>query len=301
MEVTELEVATVTYAVLTGVTYYLWWKKPLDVRCSIPVFLLRDDEKDADLQGTSLVSPVANPDAVTVSPLMSCDLNSNQSLPISEEIQIPQKTLIIMSDRAQAPRKSEPSHDDVTASPKPQLTGMQQFSAFIQRQIQKRTVLGLAYAFLFCPPFSFFRGLSRMFVSVTLHDSMSLRVPTFYSPQFTDHDLFNSSFVIATCVAAIFGASMIHCAAWTLHFPSVQERLAWKISAAYITGLPILFNLLPSWWGTNAIFDVVIYGFPVLYVFARIVLLVLPCIVLRALPPTALVEIQWAAFSPHIG
>jgi len=39
----------------------------------------------------------------------------------------------------------------------------------------------------------------------------------------------------------------------------------------------------------------------VLYVIARIVLLVLPCIGLRALHPTAFVEIEWAAFFPHIG
>ena len=42
LTVTELEVVTVAFASLTGVIYYLWWDKPLDVRCSIPVHLLPD-------------------------------------------------------------------------------------------------------------------------------------------------------------------------------------------------------------------------------------------------------------------
>jgi hypothetical protein len=40
LTVTELEVVTVAFVSLTGVIYYLWWDKPLDVRCSIPVHLL---------------------------------------------------------------------------------------------------------------------------------------------------------------------------------------------------------------------------------------------------------------------
>jgi len=45
LEVTKLEVLTLTFSALTGVSYYLWWKKPPDVRCSIPVYLLKGDEK----------------------------------------------------------------------------------------------------------------------------------------------------------------------------------------------------------------------------------------------------------------
>jgi hypothetical protein len=40
LTVTELEIVTLAFASLTGMIYYLWWDKPLDVRCSIPVHLL---------------------------------------------------------------------------------------------------------------------------------------------------------------------------------------------------------------------------------------------------------------------
>jgi len=42
LAVTELEVATLAFASLTGIICYLWWDKPLDVECSIPVHLIED-------------------------------------------------------------------------------------------------------------------------------------------------------------------------------------------------------------------------------------------------------------------
>ena len=40
LTITELEVVTFTFSTLIGVIYYLWWDKPLDVRCSVPVHLV---------------------------------------------------------------------------------------------------------------------------------------------------------------------------------------------------------------------------------------------------------------------
>ena len=41
--VTELELATFAFAVLNGILYFLWWNKPLDVRCPVRVYLLPVD------------------------------------------------------------------------------------------------------------------------------------------------------------------------------------------------------------------------------------------------------------------
>ena len=56
LTVTELEVAILAFSALTGVIYFLWWDKPLDVRCSIPVHFLEhclgkigDDVKEEDI------------------------------------------------------------------------------------------------------------------------------------------------------------------------------------------------------------------------------------------------------------
>ena len=39
LAVTKLEVVTLSFAVLNGITYWLWWDKPSDVRCAVPVYL----------------------------------------------------------------------------------------------------------------------------------------------------------------------------------------------------------------------------------------------------------------------
>ena len=74
----------------------------------------------------------------------------------------------------------------------------------------------------------------------------------------------------------------------------------------FLTSCTLLFIQLADvedpfkgWWGT-IMATVLVCGYPVSYVIARIGLLVLSCIALRALPPTALVETQWAAIFPHI-
>jgi len=311
LEVTELEVATLAFAVLTGVIYYLWWYKPLDVRCSVPVYLLSDDEKEKDdSQSISSISPAAN--LLQVPPSVSCDFNSShvdsQSSSTSGETQILQQTLVVMPSDPEPPSKS--SDDNATTIPEPQFTGRQQFSAFIRRHCQTHgTVLGLAYLYLLYPLFSSFGAFHDMAICDGLDDSMPLRVPIFYSPKFTDYNPNYPSLTVTMCVAIIFGG--IHCVAGLFHFPTIQERLAWRISASSVAGLPILIAILAvlvgdfnvrfqgreKIMGTAVWFVVVLL---VLYVIARIVLLVLSWITLRVLDPMALVEIQWTTFFPHI-
>jgi len=51
LAVTELEVVTFAFALLNGITYWLWWHKPSDVRCAVPVYL-----KSAEESSNSTVS-----------------------------------------------------------------------------------------------------------------------------------------------------------------------------------------------------------------------------------------------------
>jgi len=132
-------------------------------------------------------------------------------------------------------------------------------------------------------------------------------VPIFYSPKFADYNPNDPSLAVTMCVAVIFGG--MHCVAGL--FPTIQERLARRISASSVAGLPILISVLAvlvgdfsvrfqrqeKMMGTDVWFVVVLL---VLYVIARIFLLVLSWITLRVPDPMALVEIQWVAFFPHI-
>ena len=40
LDLTPIELLTLSLAVLNGVMYFLWWNKPMDVRCPIRVYLL---------------------------------------------------------------------------------------------------------------------------------------------------------------------------------------------------------------------------------------------------------------------
>ena len=112
---------------------------------------------------------------------------------------------------------------------------------------------------------------------------------------------------LAMCVGIVFGA--IHCIAWSFHFATLQERWVWRICAILVSGLPILLVAVPffyrifrDWFGHfYKIFmrytSIVIMIF---YIIARIALLVLPFVALRALPPGAYVQLNWISFLPHI-
>ena len=263
LAITELEVVTLAFAVLSGITYYLWWHKPLDVRCSVPVYLLPQ-------------------------------LNQGPQSPIHEEIQILQQSPIIPNRKPNS-----------TSTSQPNLTRVQRLPTFIRKQRQEHGVFfGLVHVFIHNSLLGFLQAAGEIEGSTALHYSSPLRVHNFYSPwdDMNQNHFFIISFPI--CVAVVFGG--IHCIAWSFQFPSQQERLTWRISAAFVSGEPILYGLLIIIDNyqvpllticVKALFILV----TVMYFIARIVLLVLPCITLRALRPSALIEIQWSSLLPHIG
>lgn len=40
LAITELEIATAAFSVLSAMMYFFWWNKPFDIRTSVPVYLL---------------------------------------------------------------------------------------------------------------------------------------------------------------------------------------------------------------------------------------------------------------------
>jgi hypothetical protein len=282
LALTELELVTVAFASLTGVIYYFWWDKPLDVHCSIPVHRLNCHEKIEGIENEEIGSRITFPPEV-----------SNQEIREGDKVVVnpnPLPSTLIQAN---------------TSTPNPALPRTQRFQSFRRNACQKyRTFFGLGYAFIFSP-------LKRVFVDMvnceTLGDKTILRVPTFYSPPDENDDNCKIA-IFALCVATVFGA--IHCIAWSFHFATSQERWAWRISAILVSGLPsfsitsmILCLVLEkegdeTVWSRGPIYLQGVINY--LYVTARITLLVLPFIALRALPPGAYVEINWVGILPHI-
>ena len=58
LDLTLVELLTLSLALLNGVMYFLWWNKPMDVRCPIRVYLLDNsytpnmsDKTESDIDG----------------------------------------------------------------------------------------------------------------------------------------------------------------------------------------------------------------------------------------------------------
>ena len=348
LAVTELEVVTLAFATLTGVIYYFWWDKPLDVRCSIPVQLLEgrleeiQDNVVKEVTGSQIISTPGISDQekegdeeiqdivvkkVTGSQIISTPGISGQEKEGHEEIQdnvvkeVTGSQVISHSEvfdqekggdekgiNLPNPLPSSPAQGS-TSTPDPALTLMQRFQAFRRRARTKYgTLFGLGYVFIVFPVKRFFGAFDDMLNGETLGDN-TFRVPTFYSPPDNDS---STALGLGVCVSIVFGA--IHCIAWSFHFATLAEQWAWRISAILVSGLPIsiiVFSGLLTIFDNNehktagmdlyeAILSFILISKSCLYIFARIALLVLPLVLLRALPPGAYVELDWVSFLPHI-
>ena len=127
-----------------------------------------------------------------------------------------------------------------------------------------------------------------------------LRVPTFYSYTAVSWN----RFILAICVSVLFGA--IHSVAWYYEFSTSPERWGWRISSIIVAVVPLI--LLSMFTASRMkivkqgsfIFAFFCDAFSWIYMTSRIALLLFPLIALRALPPGAYVDLDWATIIPHI-
>ncbi|KAF7970712.1 hypothetical protein HWV62_23194 [Athelia sp. TMB] len=132
------------------------------------------------------------------------------------------------------------------------------------------------------------------------------RVPTFWAGQPNVVDVSHADYV-ALPVATTFGA--VHCIAWSYAFASHTELLLWRASAITILVVPggiiLAMILIPSkrrgleYLGIF-LFVIFFYIGALLYIFARVVLLMFSFTTLASLAPAIYKTVQWAEFIPHI-
>ena len=257
LAVTELEVVTLAFAVLNGITYWLWWDKPSDVRCAVPVYLKSTEE------------------------------SSNEKV-------------------SEARRQRNTNH----ASLSTKWDGFVAYfgDSFRHRREEHGLFLATLYIFVWVPMKVIFGPLGQMGQYEIPDDDIS-QVPIFYSPEEKKKALdIEPSFWTMVGVIALFGA--IHFIPWLFTFLTNAERWLWRVSSILITGGPFLFlflfkisdrvsnPVLGSILDTSCVVMSIIL-IPV-YIISRTILLILPLTLLRNLPPTALLELKWSKFFPHI-
>lgn len=130
-------------------------------------------------------------------------------------------------------------------------------------------------------------------------------VPIFWSGD-REQDVMIANF-IALLVTMVFGA--LHCAAWSYAFPSRVEQQMWRGSAITVTTVPVamafslgvaaLIGILSD--ALSNIIGIATFIFCALvYITARLILLVLSFTALRSLPFGAYQTVLWTTFLPHI-
>lgn len=305
MVITELELVTLGFAVLNGVLYFLWWNKPLNVQCPVPVhrkapppsYILRGQVVDHH-EASKFVEMVE----------------------VENVSRVPGKSRF-STDFARTPEEtrrdamlSQPSNDTLAGSihvqdhwPPPQGSAGQMSSL-------SRAIKRAAGAVRFVVFSAFVRPMSDMIGSgeATSVKPEAKRVPTFHAREVTPTESFAMGFTSST-LATIFGG--IHCIAWSFSFPTVVERTIWRIASLAITSIPFimlaLFFLLNFGYShdlkmssvgqaVRLFVDLATFIVVMIYVISRLILLVQAFLALRALSPGAYDAIQWTHFVPHL-
>jgi hypothetical protein len=103
-------------------------------------------------------------------------------------------------------------------------------------------------------------------------------------------------------ITLVFGA--IHCVAWDFEFPTVAERLAWRIATAGSIGFSMSFMILillgPESAKMGDITAVMVVLLSLLYLASRALLVSLVLSELRALPVGVYQTVRWTNFIPAI-
>ncbi|KAJ6449587.1 hypothetical protein C8R45DRAFT_1084219 [Mycena sanguinolenta] len=146
-----------------------------------------------------------------------------------------------------------------------------------------------------------FEGLLWELPAYEYHPLSSVAVPSFWS---SNDDIVGEDMLLLTLVGALFGA--IHCAAWNAGFPTPVEMWIWRTSSLVITAMPglawlVFAMIVAGRFDTVATVsgEFVIKASP-LYIAGRAILVVLPLIGLRSLPPSAFVDVNWSNYILHI-
>ena len=249
LPITELEIVTLAFAALNFVTYGLWWKKPMNVGCAIPVRW-----KPISHRGRVVPARVAEVEAEAV------DLGRGEG-----ENDVFAR-IVIRHQEEEALGTGGPIWQRV----------WRVFKLGIWKPIAPFYEMGFADS-----PMKF--GAKR--------------VPTFYAGKLTESEAW-SAHLAAAVVAVIFGG--IHLIAWSNQFPSLQERALWRISSIAITCLPALMLLVAAKVPSASWAYVIIVICSVLYILARVALLIMPFTSLRSPPPDTYRTVIWTNMIPHI-
>ncbi|KIL62377.1 hypothetical protein M378DRAFT_12853 [Amanita muscaria Koide BX008] len=264
---TELEITTLAHTLINFFIYFFWWHKPYGV--AVPIEVPFKERRPETIAGRD--------DKVE---------SKGGSSNASDNIQVPQTTEI-------GENLTEPppiSNDD------PSITSEKGVPVATKSSDDKSPAAAAEKELIFdveasngtpSPQLSWYTRLGIKTSSVSKPEQLSI----------PGRILLSTIWII---VGGGFGA--MHCLAWNSAFPTRAEQVIWQVSSLIVTvfgGTTLLMAIsdMDIWELAGCTFIIIIP----MYCFARISLLVLALLQLRALPYAGYETPSWTIFYPHIG
>ncbi|TFK60324.1 hypothetical protein BDN72DRAFT_828976 [Pluteus cervinus] len=282
LRLTELEVATLAFAVLNMFTYGFWWHKPLNVLCPIAV--------DFEPTGTGQ-EPESIPNPLNLTWRI---FFRNQ---LAQKI-YPTARLSTLLNTWKNLRMKE---------------AVSKWWADLMRDIRSDGFWDVISERLIEAYFGAIVERLQGILTVSFH-SNALHVPTFYASKIPDRKR-ELVLYLASLIGMIFGA--IHLLSWNSPFHTQTEATLWRISSVILVVQPFLVAL--TWtlrgivrraelrWAQSPIqflgLGCLVFSSsigPAAYVLARFCILALAFLTLRTLLPDAFQNITWTTYIPHL-
>lgn len=114
----------------------------------------------------------------------------------------------------------------------------------------------------------------------------------------------DAGFIILMISTAVFGS--LHCLAWNFTFPSMAERMIWRVSSISLVSAPIVFIIIYSpiflffdLPGFEEWMKILSYGLLSVYCLARLMIIGIAFSSLRSMPPEVYIT-TWSKYIPDV-
>ncbi|TFK61781.1 hypothetical protein BDN72DRAFT_429304 [Pluteus cervinus] len=311
LPVAELEVVTLAFAVLNIITYGFWWDKPLNVNCQVEIHIKPEASRD---------EPEANE---------SRDGGGNEVE--GEGYQVREASNIGREDDDNDVTEGgdDQEGNQLLMTPMGPGHGSGGETTTKDGEKQKKSA-SIGKRVLHLPRWVYDQLIVRSFTALVLPiqdmfkceaiEKGAPHVPMFYAYFIADpNDLLRIR--LMSCLIGVIFAG-IHFIAWNSDFPTHVELLLWRSSSLVVFVVPFLVGLLglllndfdfngnDAWRfrGMGAVRETVLKATrwalyrlgPILYILARVSLIIQAFISLRDLQPEVFKNVAWTSYIPHL-
>ena len=262
LAVTELEVATLAFAMLNCITYWLWWHKPFDVRCAVPVYLKTLERSSSSASLAPKKEEGGTRSMSSFKRTFNDRRNDHGLVPAIAYTTVcaPVIAFCTYAGPLLGPNRCLPAAliNDNSRVPTFYSVGIDSFHRYLP-----------------------FFDLSdwTMFGVIGIFGAIHIILWSSAFPNATERWLWRESAMLITSTPLFIVVL------------NTSERAIAKSKNRTLSTLYRIFSVP---------FVVIFFMLVAVYVVSRFILLILPLILLHNLPPGALIELNWTEFFPHI-